>query len=123
MELIDTYKRSKYQIHLMGGTLTIGCDDILGDEHSYLKNSAFITANNPNGIISEDNEKYNRQLLVDICTEYRCTTGIGGDTSHSEDHYLIYDISLADATDIAKKYKQLAFIYIDSTLTVRLQVL
>ena len=109
-----------YTVNLPSGDLSFMVGQTLSEDYSELRNSVFITANNPNGVVCDNNTELNNMLLSDIKNKYCC--GVGGDDKHIEYHYLVFNTSVYDGYKLAVKYNQLAYLYIDDSLKVSLQV-
>ncbi len=82
-----------------------------------VESAAFITAWNPLGRKLTLDENYDRQieLLEDISSQrlnYFVGRGESQTGDWSEDSYLVLGVSLDDATEIAKRHEQNAFVWI-----------
>ena len=82
-----------------------------------VESAAFITAWNPLGRQFTLDENYDRQieLLEDISSQrlnYFVGRGESQTGDWSEDSYLVLGVSLDDATEIAKRHEQNAFVWI-----------
>ena len=120
MNFLEIYKNAYYLINDFNYYLKLDqknhlIDNILSENNANYW--AFITAFNPNSIpFSEiENQYFNQNLLSDL-TNYKIFKGEGGDKNNLWTHeisYFIIDITEKSAFELAKKYNQKAFIYVE----------
>jgi hypothetical protein len=105
------------QITLRVGKLNSDLD-LIPDANRY-QNAAFITAWNPMCQSLTDTENQVRQkLLIDEIKAqgFQCLHGIGKHPTNGwpgEESVLIFGISFRQATEMAKKFQQIAFVWLD----------
>ena len=130
---IDAYLAARYTV-LAGEPFSLKIDCPSAElarllDLNQTRCAAFITAWNPSGGLTSDTENHAAQqaLATEIKSRnLRYLEGAGEDPSGrwpSEPSLLVFGISLASATDLAKQFNQNAFVYADSDATPQLVLL
>jgi hypothetical protein len=130
-ELRDAYERAFYCVYTEHGELQLRVThanqllDKLLIEHG-ARSAAFITAANPGSTLLSDavNAERNAQLLADVeRAGFICLPGEGRDPAgewQAEQSLLVIGISQADATILARRYGQHAWVFFSVAETARL---
>lgn len=118
MDLLEAYRQTNYEVDDWETPIKIGSSSPEADIF-LLKNNltewAFITAYNPMSVPTSDatNRANNQKLKADLY-HYLILDGRGVDPAgiwQGEESYFIAGISLDEATEMAKKYHQKAFVF------------
>jgi len=122
-DLRVAYERAEYCIYIHGSELKLYVNqasqtlDQLLLEYA-VSSAAFITAANPQSVACSDTENAQRhaQLKADIeRAGFACLEGEGRDPLGlwpSEHSLLIFGITLDDATELARRHEQNAFVFL-----------
>ncbi len=109
----EIYLRNIYEIELSPyTTYSFSLTDFI-DTLFFDRTFAIITAQNPHNqqLRPEENSMLNQKLYSELCSGYVLLNARGCLEEHCEDGYLVYDITLEDAVDIGRKYRQYAIFY------------
>ena len=118
---MNIYSRVTYTVLLVDSVLDLKIGDKISDRSLY--NSCFITAFNPNGkkVNIHKNWDLNNDLMDYILDNgFSYYHGYGHLDKWVENSFLIKDITLAQSKILGKKYKQIAFVYINGDGVVEL---
>jgi hypothetical protein len=118
--LINAYLETTYTVESLGIEIVIGKENEALQKHLVIQNIAswaFITAENPRSQSYSDDLNRERNISLENYLKknnYLFYSGLGvpRDTNwQAEKSYLINNISLEKATEIAVKYEQNAFVF------------
>lgn len=86
---------------------------LFGDNSGNIKTFAIITPENPMGVqlSVEENNKLTVQFKEDLRRRGISYTKISGSYGNKEKSYLLYNVTIKEVTDFAKKYKQESFFF------------
>lgn len=116
MDLIEIYKQNEFLLRDNSEEIWFSISNQMNKKYFELP-FAIITASNPmnENLPDEENKIRNAQLqenLKALGYDYVATVGRLGE--HSEESFLIYNITLADALTIATYYEQYSIFYNDT---------
>ncbi|MGB5964793.1 MAG: DUF3293 domain-containing protein [Sulfurimonadaceae bacterium] len=109
----EIYLRNSYEVELsVDSTFTFSLIDFQ-DNIFYDRPFAIITAFNPQNkaLPYQENRLRNQILYSELNSRYELITAKGCLNGHCEEGYLVFDISLPDATAIGSKYEQFALFF------------
>ena len=113
----DLYFRNHYEVERPSSCSFHFYLEHFTDNAFFDRSFSIITASNPqNQILSlEENQQRDRLLYSTLYSKgYELLRATGSLDDHSEEGYLVYDISLSDAIKIALEYDQYAIFYNDT---------
>lgn len=116
MDLIEIYKQNEFLLMDGDKEVWFSINNQVSKKHFEVP-FAIITASNPMNeeLSDEENKIRNTQLEQNLkALRYNYVTTVGRLGEHSEESFLIYNITLTDALTIATYYEQYSIFYNDS---------
>jgi len=108
------YLKNRYKIDRSPSTLLFSLEKLPQDT-IFQTPFTIITAWNPDNVEQtlHENIERNRKLYRDLC-RYHTLKATGCYEGHCEEGYLVFDIDLASALALGRKYSQYAIVYNDT---------
>ncbi len=109
----EIYLRNRYEIELSDDyTLSFSLIDFT-DNHFFDRPFGIVTASNPfNTTLDDDENRHRNEVLYnELNSRYEILPVKGSLENHTEEGYLLFDISVSELLGIGQKYNQYAIFY------------